>query len=69
MEEVKPYPDYIQSLNTFAGFFVKFNSFKDHGDRALHAYEKVEQLHLKYFGRRRYSDYNSFRSAIVSKSV
>ena len=26
------------------------------------AYEKAEQLHVQYFGKRKYSDYNSFRN-------
>lgn len=31
-------------------------------DTNQEAYERVESIHLEYFGKRKYSNYNSFRS-------
>ena len=63
MRDVKPYPEEILRLNTVAGFIQAVYDHTTPDGTQLCAYESVEQVHERYFGRRRYEDYIYFISA------
>ena len=57
----QPYPPHIMKLNTPEGFDDWFFEFMGDYTRYEEAYEATERNHINYFGRRMYSDYNSYR--------
>lgn len=62
---VEPYPRCILKLLTNEGFDLKFHKYCKIENNYEDAYEKVEQLHMFYFGIRKYKNYDSYR---VTKS-
>ena len=52
----------ILALLSPKGFDERFWKYAKESKTYLEAYEKTEIEHNKYFGKRRYSDYNSYRN-------
>ena len=50
------------------GFLSYFNAMRDLYPSAHLAYESLESFYETIFGRRRYSDYDSFRNVIQKKT-
>lgn len=50
------------------GFLTYFNAMKDLYPSAHIAYESLEGFYETVFGRRRYSDYDSFRNVLQKKN-
>jgi hypothetical protein len=63
MDEIRPYPHLILRLNCVAGFIDAVYDMMPGFDTQLEAYEAVERMHERYFGKRRYEDYTYFISA------
>ena len=62
------YPPEILALNNFKGFFEKYQEYYENPKLTqTKAYEKAELDHIKYFGRRKYSTYESFRMVCLQK--
>jgi hypothetical protein len=47
---------------TYDGFEKIYYANVSGSNTNSEAYEKAEQIHVQYFARRKYSDYNSFRN-------
>lgn len=62
--ELKPYPDEVLKLFTFEGFTETIRIIQElNNDRSREpAYDEVEEAHMKFFGFRRYSNYETFRT-------
>lgn len=60
---ITPYPAYILALNTDEGFNDFFYTMCQEyvGSYEL-AYEATERHYMEYFGRRRYKNYDSYRT-------
>lgn len=50
------------------GFLIYFNAMKDLYPSAHIAYESLESFYETIFGRRRYSDYDSFRNVLLKRN-
>lgn len=61
------YPDYILALQTFEGFKDAYHDFLPEAKTYKEAYEQVEIMYIAHFGKRKYTDYNSFRASISKK--
>lgn len=61
MEKVRPYPKEILKLMTFPGFMMEFYAQLKNTDTDAEAYEAAETTYIKYFGKRKYSNYKAFR--------
>lgn len=60
-EKVKPYPQDLQKLLTFNGFLALFYSRLNDFKTDQEVYESVEETHERYFGKRKYSSYQTFK--------
>ncbi len=54
---------HIRDLLTPEGFEKKFYEFCVEYDTQFEAYEATERMYETYFGKRKYSEFNSFRVA------
>jgi len=62
------YPPEILEINDFRGFFKLYQKYYENPKNTqAKAYEKAEKEHIKYFGRRKYSTYESFRMVCLQK--
>ena len=62
------YPNEILSLNDFNGFFNRYQKYyKNPKNTQAKSYEMAENDHIKFFGRRKYSNYESFRGVCLQK--
>lgn len=68
MLEDAPYNPKTMKLNTNEGFKEHFYSEFSTSSTYIEAYEKTEELHLKYFGRYRFASYDSFRHILRAKN-
>lgn len=69
IENLNPYPEILQKITTFKGFLEIMEQFIQVGYPKMAAYENTEKLHKKYFGQRKYSDYNSFRGVVTQNTT
>lgn len=60
--EVKPYPKEIINLFTREGFISSFYSYCAKFKSPQEAFEYVNDLHEKYYGRPKYTDYHTFKN-------
>jgi hypothetical protein len=60
MTNPTPYPDQILALLKFDGFLAEFYRQLPKAKSNTEAYEQTEALYEKYYGSRKYADYNSF---------
>ena len=61
MNEIKPYPPEILKINTTEGFMEEFYTKCATNKNVIDAFDEVNELHCKYFGRTKYNDYDSFK--------
>lgn len=60
-EEMVLVPKRVLTMTSTLGFMMVVKAIKSRNQSALiDAYEEAEELHKKYFGRRKYSEYQSF---------
>jgi|TARA_R110000822_G_C15068281_1_gene468296 hypothetical protein len=60
-EEMTLVPKLLLSMTTTIGFMIAVRSIRSRDELSLiDAYETAEELHEKYFGHRKYSEYQSF---------
>lgn len=59
---VRPYPEEIKSLTTTTGFVSEFYQQCRVHDSDIEAFEYLNDLHKIYFGKQKYSDYESFKT-------
>ncbi len=62
-KEVEPLPECVRQLLSPEGFREYFNLVCDCSPTHLEAYEALEDIHIRLTGRRKYSEYASFRVA------
>lgn len=62
-EEMILIPKRVIKMITMEGFIETFESLKKTNITQVDAYEQCEELYEKYFGRRRYSEFQSFYMA------
>jgi hypothetical protein len=62
-EEMILIPKRVIKMITMEGFIEAFESLKKTNITQVDAYEQCEELYEKYFGRRRYSEFQSFYMA------
>lgn len=60
-------PDEILILNSTDGFISEYWRVLSDYSTCKEAYESLETRHLDAFGRRRYSDFESFRRVLYRK--
>lgn len=58
----KPYPREILELATTAGFIAEFYQQCQHHKTDVDAFEYLNDLHEKFFGKPKYSDWESFKT-------
>ena len=56
----------MQMLST-TGFRDLFLQLKEYYPNNIEAYEALEEEHIRIFGDRKYSEYDSFRSSVMQK--
>lgn len=61
-QKVTPYPQHILALLTFDGFSQAYVRELHTSDTNEQAYEKVEAVYVKYYGRRKYAAFSSFKT-------
>lgn len=61
MNNIQRYPQEVLDLLDLEGFNEKFEEELRNHRTQEEAYEHTEQLHEQFFGRRKYSGYDSFR--------
>jgi len=60
-EEMILVPKRVMRMTTTIGFLLAVRSIRSRDDlNLIDAYESAEELHEKYFGHRKYSEYQSF---------
>ncbi len=62
--EIKQYPFSILRLLNQDGFFERFYEFTRSEKTYSEAYFRTESEHLHYFGKTKYSNYESFRKVL-----
>ena len=62
-EDQSVYPYTILRLNCISGFIDAVYEYIELKGSTLAAYDFVEAMHERYFGRRRYEDYTNFMTA------
>ena len=66
MNTPDPYPPHILKLQTMEGFLSFFYDMTYHYPKHEEAYDHCESIYERYFGVRRFKEYDSFR---VQKSI
>ena len=69
MSEEIVYSKEILKLLNIDGFSEKWVSLLHKYPSNKAAYEAVEEIHLKYFGKRKYKNYNTFRVMFDRKNI
>lgn len=59
--EISPYPFNILRLLSQDGFIERFHEFTREEKTYQEAYFRTESEHLRWFGKTRYANYDSFR--------
>lgn len=60
-QEIQPYPNEVMALGTFKGFVAIYFKHLKNTKTNAEAYEYVEMLHKKFYGKRKYANFESFR--------
>lgn len=66
---MEKYPKNILKLQTFQGFLEHYQKTLRFTRTYKQAYEETEDEHIKYFGKRKYSDYRSFKVMLSKKKL
>lgn len=64
IENVPEYPEKVQNLNTFWGFYDLFSSYLATTKTRTEAFDLANEQYKRLFGHYKYIDYDSFRVMI-----
>lgn len=65
----KPLSTALQEFKSAEGFHALFCRISGLYPNNIEAYEALEEQHLRIFGHRKYSEYDSFRSSIMQRGA
>ena len=60
--EAKPYPQEIIKLSSLDGFISEFYLQSNRFKKSEDAFDFLNELHEKFFGKPRFADYHSFKN-------
>lgn len=63
ISQQEPLGESAMQMLSISGFRDLFLRLKDYYPNNIEAYEALEEEHIRIFGERKYSEYDSFRSA------
>ncbi len=69
LSQIEPMCDLARKITSAEGFVDYYLQMRDLYDTQVEAYERLEDFHIAITGRRRYSEYDSFRMIVTRNLV
>lgn len=69
LSQIEPMCTLARKITSVEGFVDYYLQMRDLYDTQMEAYERLEDFHIAITGRRRYSEYDSFRVVVMRNLV